>query len=151
MATRDRSWGVRQDHRGSRLGYSFGTASAKDSFCAFVLPQKLDAEGRETMYHGNLVRDGRVSSIKSGWRTVERDPKTNYITSMIIEGVDAAGRKFRVVGKVVSRMLLSVPRGTTLNSMLHWTFDNGVEFHGEDQDVWRYDQWRTAMDVLRKR
>lgn len=148
-ATRDRSWGVRQDHRGSRLGYSFGTASASDSFCAFVLPQKLDAEGRETVYHGNLVRDGRMSTIKSGWRTVERDPGTNYITRMTIEGVDEEGRRFRVVGTAKSRMLFSVPRGTTLNTFLHWQFDNGVEFHGEDQDVWRYDQWRTALEMLR--
>jgi len=36
-----------------------------------------------------------------------------------------------------------------MNTFLHWHLDNDVECYGEDQDVWRYDQWRTALEQLR--
>lgn len=149
MATRDRSWGVRQDHRGSRLGYSFGSGSAQDSFCVFALPHKQDEQGREPVHHGNLVRNGEVGTITSGYRVVERDPATHYITRITIHARDDLGRSFSAVGNARSRMMGAVPRGTTLNTLLHWELDNGASFHGEDQDVWRHDQWRTALEQLR--
>jgi len=109
FATRDRSWASGRTTVANRLGYSFGTASERDSFCAFVLPHKPDAEGAKTVYHGNLVRDGRMRTIRTGWRVVERDRRTNHITGMTLEGVDEDGRRFRAVGKARSRMIFSVP------------------------------------------
>lgn len=146
IGMRDRSWGPRQDHRGSRLGYTFGTVSEREGFCVFVLPSRLTADGLETIYHGYLLRDGKRTRIVDGTRSVERDPHTNYIQSMRIHAWDAEGNELIAHGEVLSRMILSVPRGTTLNSFLKWQIE-GVpgRGHGEDQDVWRYDQWRTAL------
>ncbi len=150
VAVRDRSWGPRLDHRGSRVGYTFGCAGARDGFCVFALPSKLDAEGRETIYHGYLIRDGRRVTLANGYRTVERDPRTNYITKMTIDATDIEGRHVRAYGEALARMMGAVPRGTALNTFFRWHFDNGVSGHGEDQDVWRYDQWRAALDTLRR-
>jgi hypothetical protein len=144
IAVRDRTWGPRQDHRGSRLGYSFGSASAQEGFCVFALPLKLDEQGRELIYHGYLIRDGVRAQIKHGARTVERDPRTNFITRMIVEAIDEQGRALRAVGEPLARMMIPVPRGPTMNTFFKWSFDNGMEGYGEDQDVWRYDQWRAA-------
>lgn len=149
IGVRDRSWGPRMDHRGSRVGYSFGTLSEHDGFCVFVLPSRLTAEGLETIYHGYLLRDGRSARIVSGTRSVQRDPVTNHIMSMQVHARDEEGRELVAEGRALSRMLLSVPRGTTLNSFLEWRIDGVAGLgHGEDQDVWRYDQWRSALDAL---
>lgn len=151
IGVRDRSWGPRLDHRGSRLGYSFGTVSEREGFCVFVLPSKLDADGLEMIYHGYLLRDGRRTRIVSGSRSVQRDPSTNHITAMQIRALDEEGRELVAYGTALSRMMMSVPRGTTLNTFLSWSIDGVSQHgHGEDQDVWRYDQWRNAMDALRK-
>jgi hypothetical protein len=148
LAVRDRSWGPRMDHRGSRLGYTFGTLSEQEGFCVFVLPAKADASGAEPIYHGYLLRDGRKATITSGSRTMVRNAN-NHIVSMQIEAVDAEGRTLKVSGTAAARMVFAVPRGTTLNSFLRFRFENGGMGHGEDQDVWRYDQWRTALQALR--
>lgn len=150
IGVRDRSWGPRLDHRGGRLGYSFGTLSEHEGFCVFVLPSRLTADGLETIHHGYLLRDGRRSRIVEGARSVRRDPKTNHILSMRIQARDAQGRELVAEGRALSRMVLSVPRGTTLNSFLEWRIEGVAGLgHGEDQDVWRHDQWRTALQTLR--
>jgi len=148
LAVRDRSWGTRMDHRGNRLGYTFGTLSEQEGFCVFLLPSKADSSGAEPIHHGYLLRDGLKTTIKRGKRTVVRDAN-NYITSMCIEAEDDAGRTLNVTGNVAARMPLSVPRGTCVNSFIHFQFENGATGHGEDQDVWRGDQWRTALLALR--
>lgn len=133
---RDRSWGPRLDHRGSRVGYPFGVA-ATTAFCCFVLPQAM---GPEPLNHGFLWRDGKRTQIREGVRRVERDPRQNWPTRMTIEAVDVEGRALNAVGVVESRMFLPVPRGVTINSSIRWDID-GTAGYGEDQDVWRYDQW----------
>ena len=148
LAVRDRSWGTRMDHRGNRMGYTFGTLSKQEGFCIFVLPSKADAQGEEPIYHGYLLRDGRKSTILKGTRRVERDAN-NYITAMSIDAQDAEGRSLKVHGTAESRMVLAVPRGTTLNTFLTFQCEGGAIGHGEDQDLWRYDQWRTALLTLR--
>jgi hypothetical protein len=140
FAMRDRSWGPRPDHRGNRIGYSFGVASELDAFCLFANPLDLDQRGWEKVNHGFLLKDGHRHQLASGRRYVEREPATGFIRRQLIEAVDVDGRVLQAEGHAVSRMIFAVPRGVTMNTFMAWTV-NGVPAHGEDQDVWRHDQW----------
>jgi hypothetical protein len=139
-ALRDRSWGTRMDHRGSRVGYPFGVASAAEGFCLFANPLELDQEGREHISHGFLLSRGVRRQLSSGTRSVERDPATGHILRQRIDAIDVDGRQLLAEGVGRSRMMLAVPRGVTMNTYMEWNI-NGQRGHGEDQDVWRYDQW----------
>jgi hypothetical protein len=144
VAIRDRSWGARPDHMGGRIGYTYATVDAREGFCVFAQMKETNADGGERLNHGFLLRDGHKTQIKEGWRYVERDPKTNFILRMRIDAVDVEGRKLQTTGEVQSRMTLPYPRGVTCNSLIKWALTTG-EGWGEDQDVWRFDQWRDAL------
>ncbi len=138
-SVRDRSWGgARPDHLGGRIGYPFG--AAKDvAFCLFTRPQEA-VDGAEPVNHGFLWRDGQRAQLVSGQRWVERDPDRGWAISMRIIAEDDLGRTLNASGEVVSRIVLTGPRGPCINSLLEWRVD-GREAWGEDQDVWRFDQW----------
>ena len=144
---RDRSWGTRLDHRGSRIGYPF--ACARDiAFCLFTVPNKDFSNSNERVNHGFLWQDGLTSNLAAGGvRHVERDPQQNWPVRMRIEAQDGEGRALHAEGEVESRVILHNPRGICINSSIRWRV-NGHTAYGEDQDVWRLDQWRAARRAL---
>jgi hypothetical protein len=143
---RDRSWGPRLDHRGNRIGYPFGCA--RDiAFCLFALPNKDYSDADERINHGFLWQDGVKANLSGGLRQVQRCPAHNWPVSMQIDSVDDQGRPLRAQGIVESRIVLPVPRGICINSSVRWEV-NGKIAYGEDQDVWRYDQWYAARKQL---
>jgi hypothetical protein len=140
---RDRSWGPRLDHRGGRIGYPF--ACAEDiAFCAFTIPNRNRSDENEPVNHGFLWQDGEKRQIVSGIRNVTRDPIKNWPTQMTVKAVDEAGRNLVAVGTVESRMMHLSPRGVSCFSSIRWDV-NGKPAYGEDQDVWRTDQWEAAL------
>ncbi|MBS3961786.1 MAG: hypothetical protein KGZ61_08165 [Sandarakinorhabdus sp.] len=142
-AVRDRSWGTRMDHKGSRIGYPYACA-ADIGFCLFTVPHRNHSGHAEPVNHGFLWLDGSKTALAPGGvRHVERDPVENWITRMEIDAMDVEGRPLRAVGESESRFFLPSPRGVTINSAIRWTV-NGRPAYGEDQDVWRLDQWRDA-------
>jgi hypothetical protein len=147
FSIRDRSWGTRMDHRGNRIGYPFGCA--KDiAFCLFAVPNKDYSDRNERINHGFLWEDGRKLQLAPGGvRHVERDPQQNWATRMEIDARDTDGRKLHAIGEVESRFFLLNPRGICINSSIRWQV-NGKTAYGEDQDVWRLDQWRAARRKL---
>lgn len=146
-SVRDRSWGPRLDHKGNRIGYPFGVAADR-AFCCFAIPRISGDAGPETINHGFYWADNRRLHLKSGTRTVDRHSVENWVTRININAIDVEGRALVAEGVAESRMFLSVPRGVTINSSMRWTI-NGAAGYGEDQDVWRYDQWRDARRKTR--
>ncbi len=139
---RDRSWGPRPDHRGGRIGYPFGCA--RDiAFCLFCIPNRDGSDRDERINHGFLWQDGDKAQLTGGLRQVTRCPREHWPIAMEIEAQDAFGRSLRAKGIVESRMVLPTPRGICINSSIRWQV-NGKSAYGEDQDVWRYDQWYAA-------
>lgn len=149
-SVRDRSWGPRIDHRSGRIGYSFATAGPRSSFCLFSRCTEAAPDGLEPVNHGYLLRDGRKAQIVKGWRRVERDRDRNWITRLEIDAEDEDGRSLLADGRVVSRLMLPTARGISCYSLLSWTL-NGAQAWGEDQDVWRNDQWSNAQRKARAR
>jgi hypothetical protein len=143
---RDRSWGPRLDHRGSRIGYPFGCA--RDiAFCLFTIPNKDRSDRNEPVNHGFLWQHAKTVQLRSGVRHVTRCPVNNWPTAMEIDAVDEQGRPLKATGTVESRLVLPTPRGICINSSIRWDV-NGKAAYGEDQDVWRYDQWYGARRAL---
>ena len=144
---RDRSWGPRLDHRGNRIGYPF--ACAKDiAFCLFTIPNRDFSDLGEKVNHGFLWQDGVKAQLVGGVRNVVRCPEKNWPVSMEIEAVDERGRSLVAKGVVESRLIMPGPRGICINSSIRWDV-NGKTAYGEDQDVWRYDQFRAALEARR--
>jgi hypothetical protein len=139
-AMRDRSWGPRTDLRGVRVGYCFATASPDDAFLAFALP-KGPVNKPEPINAGYLLRDGERAAIVEGERRVERDPRMGWATRVHIEARDEIGRTLDADGQCVNRIAFyPYPRMFNWTSMTLWSF-NGRQGWGEDQDVWRPEQW----------
>ncbi len=140
---RDRSWGPRLDHRGGRIGYPFACAS-DIAFCVFVRPNRDLSDDNERVNHGFLWQDGKKTLITSGTRNVVRDPATNFPVSMEIDAIDEDGRPLKAKGVVESRFIHSSARGVGCYSSIRWDV-NGRSAYGEDQDVWRFDQWEGVL------
>lgn len=148
-SVRDRSWGPRLDHKSGRIGYCFATTNdGSATFCCFARPQKAGPDGLEPIEHGYFVKDGKRLQIVKGWRRVERDPTTNFPTVIELEAEDAEGRPLRARGVATSRMMLPNARGVSCYTLLEWTL-NSANAWGEDQDVWRNDQWSAARRTQR--
>ena len=69
---------------------------------------------------------------------------------MEIDATDIEGRPLKATGTVESRFVLLHPRGICICSAVRWIV-NGKEAYGEDQDVWRLDQWHSAREALARR
>jgi hypothetical protein len=143
---RDRSWGPRMDHRGGRIGYPFGCARDV-AFCLFTIPNADRSDHNEPVNHGFLWQDENTVQIRSGMRHVTRCPVNHWPTAMVIDAVDEQERLLKASGVVESRLVLPTPRGICINSSIRWEI-NGRAAYGEDQDVWRYDQWYAARRAL---
>jgi hypothetical protein len=128
------------------VGYCFATASPTDAFLAFSVPKRGRRD--EPIGAGYLLREGIRSALVDGTRTVERDPQHGWVTHVDIDAIDEQNRRLNAVGTPVNRVVfLPYPRMLNWTSMTRWTFGSGepgasVEGWGEDQDVWRPDQWR---------
>jgi hypothetical protein len=144
-AMRDRSWGPRTDLKGIRVGYCFATASADDAFLAFSVPRRDRSD--EPLTAGYLLRDGARAALREGVRRVQRHPTHRWVTRVEIEATDDEGRSLVAVGEPVNRVaFFPYPRMLNWTSMVRWQF-SGTEGWGEDQDVWRPDQWRAARSA----
>lgn len=158
LAMRDRSWGPRSDLTGMgvRVGYCYGTASAKTGFLLFT---DITAEGgvpsgagagrgggaeRDEMgrRYGYVIRDGRRSDLVRATRRVERDagrPKR-----IEIEGLDRDGRPVAITGECRNRFAFApYPGMFCWLSLVRWEMDGEVAW-GENQDVWPPGAWRAA-------
>jgi hypothetical protein len=133
---RDRSWNVRLD--ATTVGYAWGTASPTSSFLAI----SIDTDAGETLVDGYLLADGESARLTSGARHTERsDGKP---TTMTIDATDALGRTLHTSGTCLNRLGYTAYPGTLAwDSSVAWSI-NGAPGFGEDQDVWRIDDWRRA-------
>ena len=61
---------------------------------------------------------------------------------MAVDVVDDDDRPFSARGRAVSRMILPTATSVCVNSLIEFTVD-GRTIHGEDQDVWPMNAWRT--------
>jgi hypothetical protein len=144
LSMRDRSWGPRPEHRPRPSAYVTGAATPKHGFLAVANPSEKGA-----VTHGFLLRDGVVENLKAGKRSAERDPITGQVSSLVVEGVDAAGRTFRAAGSPLSRIVINRHTFVDNNSLIEWTMDNGEIAWGEDQDCWPLPDWAAHMRGLR--
>jgi hypothetical protein len=137
-AMRDRSWGPRRERGYQPMAYTW-LAAAHTSLLTYSRPT---GHGTDSVYAGYLRRDGAVSYIASGTRQIRRDPDKHWITDVVMDVEDESGRTLRAHGRAVSRMILPTATGVCVNSLMEFTVD-GETIHGEDQDVWPMNAWRT--------
>jgi hypothetical protein len=136
LAMRDRSWGLRVEHRPRQTAYVTGVASDAHGFLA------LSEAGDEVaeVSHGFLLRDGTVAQLEHGRRMVDRDPRTGHTAQILIEAVDSEGRQLEACGHPVSRIIINRHSMIDSNSLMEWTV-NGEQGWGEDQDLWPVHSW----------
>jgi hypothetical protein len=136
-AMRDRSWGPRTERGYRRVGCTWA-AAPELSLLTFTAPGVGD---REDVHAGYVRRDGRLSRITGGSRAVTRDPADGWVTALDLEVVDELGRTTTGRAQAVSRLVLPSSTSLCTNTALRWTVD-GLDLHGEDQDVWPLTEWR---------
>jgi hypothetical protein len=73
---------------------------------------------------------------------VERDPDHGYITAIVLDVTDTAGRAMHMRGTPVSRLAMPLPglAAVVWTSTVSWNIDS-TECWGEDQDPWPLGQW----------
>ena len=144
----DRSWGPRTDNAPpnfNRLCYDYGCGPDRKGFVTFSRQEELGEGGSSPLAHGVWMKpDGTRLPIVEGVRTVERDPKNIWVSRIVIECVDEEGEKHRIVGRSLSRFFFLPSRWISLDSLIEWDID-GSKSWGEDQDLWRYDQYSLAF------
>jgi hypothetical protein len=136
LATRDRSWGPRPEHRPKKSAYVTGIATERDGFLAVT---RWNGE-REEIAYGFMTRDGETADLVSGTRVVERDPTQGWVTGITIEGRDDRGRTLHATGTRLSGMIINRHSFIDSNGLIAWTI-NGHAGHGEDQDMWPLHDW----------
>jgi hypothetical protein len=136
LATRDRSWGPRPEHRPKKSAYVTGIATERDGFLAVT---RWNGE-REEIAYGFMTRDGETADLVSGTRVVERDPAQGWVTRITIEGTDDRGRTLHATGTRLSGMIINRHSFIDSNGLIAWTI-NGHAGHGEDQDMWPVHDW----------
>ena len=137
-AMRDRSWGPRRERGYQPMAYTW-LADADTSLLTYSTP---NGDGTDDVYAGYVRRNGVVTYVASGTRHVQRDRDKNWITRVSMDLVDDDGRPFSAHGSAVSRMILPTATSVCVNSLMEFTV-NGRTLHGEDQDVWPMNAWRT--------
>ena len=82
---------------------------------------------------GYLIRDGEMSPLASGTRTVARRSPDGNVQEIIIDLVDEAGREEHLVGSVLNRGLLKNPSFTAWLVGITWQSEHGVLFGVEHE------------------
>ncbi len=154
-SVRDRSWGPRPLGRpkrppGDGTARRTGRTGAGDvRWCRAIrsVPPGRARPGSSTPCPGPSRRAGVVrlpppreatyGHILAGERRVTFDATTGWPLTLEIEAVDEFGRLLSVRGEAISRHW----RGHGGDSLVHWTWDGGVEGWGEDQSYVSRDQW----------
>jgi len=143
---RDRSWGPRTDVSPptfNRISYDYAGNASGDGFCIFADQHEFGEGGTSELTHGFWLIDGRAVMLEKGTRTCTRDPKEIWIDTVTIEAVDVEGNHHRAVGKQKSHFLWPPSRWICSCTFMDWDVD-GRQAWGEDQDLWRYEQWIAA-------
>jgi hypothetical protein len=138
---RDRSWGVRRDDRSTRGAYSYGIASARESFLAmsFASPGLGGRGDIQPIVAGFLVRDGEKAPLVAGTRALERSGESPWPARVAIEARDALGRELRANGAALNRFANQASPGLfAWMSLTRWDFAG--ESYGQDQDIWSPDR-----------
>lgn len=130
IGMRDRTWGRRPEDRPRQAAYVTGAANADHSFLAVT---NTRPEG-DLVAYGFLRRDGETVSLKSGERTLVRDPREGWVTEIRIDAKDEQGRELHALGRPVSRMIINRHTFIDINSLIEWDID-GEQAWGEDQDL----------------
>lgn len=139
-AHRDRSWGRRVPTPGMHVGYDLCTA-ADVAFMAYSSPDQGGHLMGGTFWHG-----GELATLTEGTRALERAAGSVWPTRVVVEGVDARGRRLEAVGTPRNRMVFqNLPSMTNIVSLVRWegTAD-GAPFtaYGELEDVWDANRYR---------
>ena len=136
-AMRDRSWGRRNERGYRRVGYTW--AGDNDLSLLTYTSPTADCDDVHTGY---LRRDGQIGRLVGGHRVVARDAGSGWVTAIEIDAEDELGRTVHAEAEASSRMILPGPTTICINSSLRYVIDGRV-VHGEDQDVWPIDEWRS--------
>jgi hypothetical protein len=134
LEMRDRSWHVRNDTRTVRASYSYGIASANDSFLAIGM-----CSGEECpIVAGFLIKEGEKAELASGQRRV-LERHRGWPTRVAVEVEDRLGRRVETEGRCLSRLANQATPGMfAWMSLTEWEFGTGPTY-GEDQDIWSPD------------
>lgn len=147
FAMRDRFLGGTRKERGYQpVGYTW-LANRDLSVLMYSHPWR---GGNDEIYTGYVRRGRDIVYIASGQRSVQRDPDNGWITSIEVMLHDETGHEIRAAGTVMSRMILPGSTFICINSLVSWQVD-GVEIHGEDQDVWPLHQWTLSGRINQQR
>lgn len=137
---RDRSWGKRNpfgpylmsagEWTATEMPYSHATSDTA-SFQAITANVTDDYP----MIMGFFLRDGEVSRLTKGRRAIlERDPATDTVRRVLVEGTDELGREFHAEGETVNRFVNFCNENLVgWNYLVRWDID-GVEAWGEQHE-----------------
>jgi hypothetical protein len=102
------------------------------------------------MIMGFFMRDGDVSRLTSGRREIlERDPATDTVTRVLVEGTDELGREFHAEGECVSRFVNFCNENLVgWNYLVRWDID-GVEAWGEQHENYSTGAFRKYLRASR--
>lgn len=145
FAVRDRSWGPRPERGFRRVGYTWAASEQLTVLTYTSLGDRKPDEAEE-IHSGYVRRDGLLSRIVGGRRSVRRDPAHGWLTGIDFEVRDEQGRTTTGTAEAISRMILPSATSICLNSSLRWVID-GEPADGEDQDVWPIHEWRQRARV----
>lgn len=140
---RDRSWGPRTDSTpayASRLCYDYGCTRDGNGFCTFSTQSEVGEGGSSAINHGFWLNNGKRLQVVEGVRTIERNARHPWATKVVLELLDVEGNRHRAVGRELSHFLFTPARWITSITFMEWDID-GKKGWGEDQDLWRYDEY----------
>lgn len=141
LALRDRSWHLRSElgMQQFTVGYTYGAASPELAFHVLFHVQADDPSSSvddAAAITGFLTRDGVLHDVVGGRRRVLAR-EDGVPLRVALEIVDDTGRTLRAEGEAHNRFLF---HGSPFNpcwfTLMRWTFDDGTEGWGEDQDCW---------------
>ena len=133
-AMRDRTWGRRPENRPRQAAYVTGAGDGGTGFLAVTNTR----DGTDRISYGFVQRGDEQVSLVGGERSVRRS-EAGWVDEVRIDAVDAAGDPFVATGRSVSRITINRHSFIDINSLIHWELeaaDSGVEWWGEDQDMW---------------